>query len=116
MAAAVLAHVDDWFEREIYAPLRAAGAGEVPAAITAMFDTTAQYFRGGGRVCLVGAFALDDTRDRSAAVVQDSFRRGIASLATAPEQARVQQPAPRDEMRVAALTGASLVARPPHKP
>src|SRR3546814_7759749 len=36
MAAAVLAHVDDWFEREIYAPLRAAGAGEAPAAITAM--------------------------------------------------------------------------------
>src|SRR3546814_12698907 len=32
MAAAVLAHVDDWFEREIYAPLRAAGAGEIGRA------------------------------------------------------------------------------------
>lgn len=111
MAAAVLAHVDDWFEREIYAPLRAAAAADVPAAIGAMFDNTTQYFRGGGRVCLVGAFALDDTRDRFAAVVQDYFRRWIDALAAALEKAGVQQPVGLAEMTVAGIQGALVLAR-----
>jgi AcrR family transcriptional regulator len=116
MAAAVLAHVDDWFEREIYAPLRAARPGEVPAAIAAMFDNVAHYFSGGGRICLVGAFALDATRDRFAAAVQDYFRRWIDALAAALEKAGVQQPLGLAETAVAGIQGALVLARALNEP
>ena len=116
MAAAVLTHVDDWFEREIYAPLRAASAVEVPAAIAAMFDNTARYFHGGGRICLVGAFALDATRDRFAATVQDYFRRWIDALAAALEKAGVQQPTGLAETTVAGIQGALVLARALNEP
>jgi AcrR family transcriptional regulator len=56
MAAVVLADVDDWFERNIFAPLR---DGEPAAAIASMWRDVDAYFQSGGRVCLVGAFALD---------------------------------------------------------
>jgi AcrR family transcriptional regulator len=109
MAAAVLAHVDDWFEREIYAPLRS--GADVPAAITAMFDNTARYFQGGGRICLVGAFAQDATRDRFAAAVQDYFRRWIDALALALERAGVARPLALAEATVAGIQGALVLAR-----
>ncbi|WP_370151624.1 TetR/AcrR family transcriptional regulator [Ferrovibrio sp.] len=114
MAAAVLAHVDGWFEREIYAPLRE--AGDVPAAIAAMFDNTDRYFRGGGRICLVGAFALDATRDRFAAAVQDYFRRWIDALAKALEQGGARQPVALAEAAVGGIQGALVLARALNEP
>lgn len=57
MAAAVLAHVDHWFETEIFSSLARDGGA---LAIAAMCDAVAAYFRSGRRVCLVGVFALDD--------------------------------------------------------
>ncbi|WP_035643368.1 TetR/AcrR family transcriptional regulator, partial [Bradyrhizobium sp. ORS 375] len=66
MAQAVLAHVDGWFAREIYAPLR----DDAPdVAIARMWRGVDDYFRSGRRVCLVGAFALEATRDRFAAAI-----------------------------------------------
>ena len=65
MAAAVLAEVDRWFEDFIYEPLR---RDEPAVAIAAMWRGVDDYFRSGGRICLVGAFALDGTRERLASL------------------------------------------------
>ncbi|AYD01481.1 TetR/AcrR family transcriptional regulator [Neorhizobium sp. NCHU2750] len=83
MAAAVLADVDQWFEREIFLPLESGGSDE---PIARMWLNVTRYFRSGGRVCLVGAFALDATRDRFAAAIRDYFARWIAALAAALER------------------------------
>jgi len=80
MAAAVLDHVDAWFEREIFAGLR----DEPPAVgIARMWRGVDTYFRSGRRICLVGAFALDVTRDRFAAAIASYFTRWIGSLGDA---------------------------------
>jgi TetR/AcrR family transcriptional regulator, lmrAB and yxaGH operons repressor len=77
MAKAVLDDVDAWFERHVFDPLR----HDTPdAAIGGMWDAVDSYFHSGGRICLVGAFALDGTRDRFADVISGYFGRWIASL------------------------------------
>jgi AcrR family transcriptional regulator len=77
MASAVLAHVDAWFEREIFASLREAAPA---AGIARMWRGVDAYFRSGRRICLVGAFALDVTRDRFAGAIASYFKRWIESL------------------------------------
>ena len=79
MAAAVLEDIDAWFEGQVFAPL----ASDDPAAIDAMFDATLAYFQSGRRVCLVGAFALSDCRDRFGARIAAYFGRWIEVLALA---------------------------------
>lgn len=61
MAAEIMAHIDAWFVTAMFKPLE---EDEPRAAITRMWETTDSYFRAGRRVCLIGAFALDETRDR----------------------------------------------------
>ncbi|TCU17088.1 TetR family transcriptional regulator [Rhizobium sullae] len=80
MAAVVLADVDTWFEQFVYEPLRRDDPAE---AIAAMWKNVDVYFRSGGRICLVGAFALDETRERFAAVINSYFQRWIDALADA---------------------------------
>ncbi|MDR4307341.1 TetR/AcrR family transcriptional regulator [Chelatococcus sambhunathii] len=85
MAAAVLAEIDGWFEREVFAPLK---DSEPPdAGIAAMFEATETYFRSGRRVCLVGCFALGDVRDRFAEAVRSYFQRWIDALRLALQRA-----------------------------
>jgi len=81
MAGEVLAHVDAWFTQHIYAPL--ARTEDPDRAIASMFDAVDQYFRAGGRVCLVGAMALDATRDIFAAKIRSYFTGWIDALAAA---------------------------------
>ncbi len=80
MAAAVLADVDAWFEQFVYEPLRRDDPSD---AIAAMWRNADTYFRSGGRICLVGAFALDETRERFATTINSYFRRWIDALADA---------------------------------
>ncbi|OWV76165.1 TetR family transcriptional regulator [Rhizobium sp. R634] len=80
MASAVIAEIDAWFEHAIYRPLRNDDAGK---AIAAMWTNVNDYFRSGGRICLVGAFALDDTRERFSAAIGDYFIRWIDALCSA---------------------------------
>ncbi len=77
MAATVLAEVDGWFERFVFDPLR---RDDPAQGIAAMWTAVDDYFRSGGRVCLVGAFALDETRDRFAAAIRGYFARWIEAL------------------------------------
>ncbi|SCB60720.1 transcriptional regulator, TetR family [Rhizobium aethiopicum] len=80
MAGAVLADIDAWFEQAIYRPLRDDDAHQ---AIAAMWVNVNDYFRGGGRICLVGAFALDDTRERFSEAIGDYFIRWTEALRSA---------------------------------
>jgi AcrR family transcriptional regulator len=77
MAQAVLEDVDTWFERQIFQPLR---TDRPDIAISQMWKAVDSYFQSGARVCLVGAFALDETRDRFADAISRYFSRWIASL------------------------------------
>ena len=109
MAAAVLEEIDGWFEREVFAPL----ASDKPAAIDAMFEAVLVYFQSGRRVCLVGAFALSDCRDRFGARIASYFQRWIETLAIAlgrrgfaPKKARA-----RAEEIVSGIQGGIVLAR-----
>lgn len=109
MAEAVLAHVDAWFEREVYAPLRRAENPQL--AVTTMFRAVDGYFRSGRRICLVGAFALDATRDRFAANVQDYFARWIEALAACLKRGGARQSRALAETAVAGIQGALVLSR-----
>jgi TetR/AcrR family transcriptional regulator, lmrAB and yxaGH operons repressor len=78
MARLVLRHVHDWFEVEVFEPLRRGAGAE---AVERMFDATVAYFRSGRRICLVGAFALDRTRDAFAGAVARYFEEWLLALA-----------------------------------
>jgi AcrR family transcriptional regulator len=77
MAAEILAHVDQWFVHEVFEPLE---RDEPRAAIAQMWRSVDAYFRSGRRICLMGAFALDETRDRFAKPIKLYFRRWIEAL------------------------------------
>lgn len=72
MAAEILAHIDPWFLSNIFEPLE---RGEPHAAIQNMWREVNGYFRSGLRICLVGAFALDETRDRFASLIRQNLKR-----------------------------------------
>lgn len=77
MAAGILAHVDHWFVAQVFEPLE---QGEPREAIARMWKSVDGYFHSGRRVCLIGAFALDETRDRFAGVIRGYFRRWVTAL------------------------------------
>jgi AcrR family transcriptional regulator len=111
MAAAVLAEIDTWFETNMFVPLR--DAHEPALAIATMFDSVESYFNSGRRVCLVGAVALGDARDRFAGPVRDYFVRWVAALASAltgPTRNGVEATALAEEV-VAGIQGAIVLAR-----
>jgi TetR/AcrR family transcriptional repressor of lmrAB and yxaGH operons len=110
MASAVLAEVDEWFDRHIFVPLR---EREPRVAIGQMWRGVDEYFRSGRRVCLVGAFALDETRDRFAGVVADYFWRWIEALSDALRRAGCAPDVARElaEDAVIAIQGAIVLSR-----
>lgn len=81
MLTAVLSEIDLWFDRNIFEPLRNADRPE--ASVDKMFDAVEAYFQSGRRVCLVGALALGETRDRFADPLRRYFRRWVDDLAFA---------------------------------
>src|SRR5262249_54477088 len=86
LAAEILAEIDAWFNSNIFHPLE---RDEARAAINAMWRAVDDYFRSGGRVCLVGAFALDETRDRFADEIRSYFMRWMGALKTALRRAGI---------------------------
>lgn len=57
---AILADIHNWFEKNIFQPLMEANSGE--DALEKMFKELGLYFHSGRRICLLGAFALGDTK------------------------------------------------------
>jgi len=111
MAQAVLEEVAEWFEANAFAPLRAPNS---PLdGIRRMFAEVDQFFRSGRRICLVGAFALDDTRDRFAATVQTYFVDWTRALAEALRRGGVDARRAREtaEDIIAGIQGALVLAR-----
>lgn len=109
MGAAVLGHVGGWFEAQVYAPLRETTPPR--AAVAAMFEVVDAYFRSGRRICLVGAFALDATRDRFAGQVQGYFADWVAALEASLQRAGVSEARSLAETTVAGIQGALVLAR-----
>jgi AcrR family transcriptional regulator len=111
MAAAVLTEIDEWFEAEVYRPLRE--ATDPHAAIDGMIGAVDAYFRSGRRICLVGAFALDNVRDRFATAVKTYFAEWRSALATALERAGCAADLARalSEETVIAIQGALVLSR-----
>jgi AcrR family transcriptional regulator len=110
MAAEILADVDRWFVREVFEPLE---RDEPRDALARMWRTVDAYFRSGRRICLLGAFALDETRDRFAKPIRLYFKRWIEALDGALVRAGVD-PAlarPLAEDVVGGIQGALTLAR-----
>ena len=80
MARAVLDEVNTWFRTRVYEPL--AAPGEPSTRIAEMFEATASYFESRDLVCLFGAFALGQERERFAAAIREYFVEWIAALET----------------------------------
>jgi hypothetical protein len=78
-----------------------------------MLDATDLYFQSGGRVCLVGAFALDDARNRFVSEIKSYFGNWVTYLAGALERAGHEKPEADQlaEETVAAIQGALTLAR-----
>ena len=79
MAAAAIEHVRAWFEDNVYDGLRS--GEDATRRLDDMLDTVEAYFLRGGRVCLVGAFALGDARDLFANAIAGYFADWRAALA-----------------------------------
>jgi AcrR family transcriptional regulator len=111
MAAAVLGEIDEWFVTQVFEPLRT--ADDPHSAISDMFSSVSRYFRSGSRVCLVGAFALDNVRNRFSAQVRDYFAEWHSALASALTRAGCPEPDATllAEETVVAVQGALVVAR-----
>ncbi len=111
MAQAVLDDVAGWFEANVFMPLR---ENEDPAAgIDHMFKAVVRFFHSGRRVCLVGTFALDDTRDRFASEIRSYFAAWTRVLAAALKRRGFDTRAAREtaEDVVAGIQGALVLAR-----
>ena len=111
MAKAVIAHIDGWFETHVFAPLQ--DRIDPRAGIERMLEATDSYFRSGRRVCLIGAFALDDSRDLFAGQIKSYFGRWVAHLAEALTRTG-HSPAKAGELAeetVGAIQGALTLAR-----
>ncbi|WP_313615743.1 TetR/AcrR family transcriptional regulator [Rhizobium sp.] len=111
MVRAVLDEIGQWFEEAVYSPLR--NATDVNSALSAMLDSTDQYFRSGRRVCLVGALAVANTRDLFAHAIRGYFVAWVDALQSAllrqsrdADQARILA-----EETVLAIQGAIVLSR-----
>jgi AcrR family transcriptional regulator len=110
MAQAVLTEADGWFEANVFSPLRQLDPG---SGIARMLEQTERYFGSGQRACIVGLFALSETRDRFAAQVKDYFVRWTDALTEALRRAGRLPHVARElaEYAVATLQGAIVLAR-----
>jgi TetR/AcrR family transcriptional repressor of lmrAB and yxaGH operons len=110
MAEEVIAHIDGWFERHVFAPLRDDAGGQ---GIASMFDAVDRYFESGGRVCLVGVFALGSARDHFGTALRGYFKAweraltdALARQGFAPAEAKQ-----RAEDILLGIQGALVLAR-----
>lgn len=116
MAAAVLGEVDCWFEAQVFKPLRTGRDGA--RAVARMFDAVQDYFKSGRRICLVGALALNESRDLFARQIKGYFARWNDALADALIRAghsRKDAKALAEET-LAAIQGGLVLARAMNDP
>jgi len=111
MAVAVLDEIDGWFTANVFKPLRE--EVEPRRAIAGMLQAVDDYFRSGRRVCLIGAFALGDARDRFARQIRSYFATWNTVLAEALMRLGKDDETARNlaEETLAAIQGGLVLAR-----
>ena len=109
MAEAVLNNIDDWFKDNVFIPLRQPNNADIN--INAMFKSVDEYFNSGHRICLVGAFALDNTRDLFTKKVSSYFKEWIDALALALKRMGHHQARATAEEIIVGIQGALVLAR-----
>jgi AcrR family transcriptional regulator len=116
MAAAVLTEIDGWFQAHIFKPLRE--EADAARAIRHMFEAVEDYFQSGRRICLIGALALNESRDLFARRIHgyftdwaDALERALVRSGLGPKKARA-----RAEETLAVIQGALVLARALHDP
>lgn len=116
MAAAVLAEIDSWFDVNIFQPLRR--EKDAARAIARVLAAVEDYFRSGRRVCLVGALALNDSRDLFARKIKSYFADWNEALADALARAGHDKRSARalSEDALAAIQGGLVLARAMNDP
>lgn len=110
MARDILVHVDHWFVENMFRPLER----DAPAAgIEKMWAATTDYFHSGRRICLVGAFSLDETREPFSAEIRLYFARWIKALSGALARGGLDPREARQlgEATVGGIQGALVLAR-----
>lgn len=110
MAKEVLSHIDDWFERNVFTPLREDKDSE---GVARMYDAVDRYFDSGGRVCLVGVFALGSARDTFGRKVRSYFVAWEEALVTALRRDGMKPAQARDHAEdiLLGIQGALVLAR-----
>ena len=98
IAKAVLKHIDNWFQINVFAPLDTNDAPE--KALGKMFSTVSDYFANGQRICLLGAFALYDSKAPFAQEIKSYFQRWIKALVNY----LIKQGLPEEQSRHLALS------------
>ncbi len=111
MADVVLTEIDGWFQANVFGPLH-----ESPdpwGGIEHMFEQVKRYFSSGRKVCLVGAFALGNERDRFASKVKRYFVDWDAALAAALVRTGKDSETARELSRevLGGIQGALVLAR-----
>ena len=116
MAEAVLNNIDTWFQDNVFIPLR--NSENTRTHINNMFTSVDEYFQSGQRICLVGAFAIDNTRDLYALKVKSYFKDWINALALALKQIGYRQSEAKSlaEDIVASIQGGLIIARSQNDP
>jgi len=116
MAEVVLDDVANWFEDNVFLPLRE--SNKPKHGIKIMFKSVDDYFYSGERICLVGAFALDDTRDQFAAKVNAYFTSWNNALTVALKRDGFSTTDAKDtaEDIVSSIQGALVLARSQDEP
>jgi TetR/AcrR family transcriptional regulator, lmrAB and yxaGH operons repressor len=116
MALAVLAEIDGWFATHIFRPLRE--EPDAARAIARTLKAVEDYFRSGRRVCLVGALALNDSRDLFARRIKSYFADWNGALAAALARAGHDRKTARAlaEDALAAIQGGLVLARAMNDP
>ena len=111
MAEAVLNEIDRWFEGHVFMPLRE--SDNPVTGISSMFKEVKRYFDSGNRICLVGAFALDNTRDQFSNKIKGYFKEWVDAITLAIRQRCVTQNEAKilAEDVVAGIQGALVLAR-----
>ncbi|HKP24601.1 MAG TPA: TetR/AcrR family transcriptional regulator [Dongiaceae bacterium] len=116
MAEAVLTEIDAWFATHIFRPLRE--EKDAARAIGRTLKAVEDYFRSGRRVCLVGALALNDSRDLFARRIKSYFADWNEALTAALTRAGHDRKTARAlaEDALAAIQGGLVMARAMNDP
>lgn len=96
---AILANIHDWFEKNIFLLLEANGGKN---ALEEMFGRVDSYFHSGKRICLLGAFALGDTKTTFADEITHYFLRWKNALAAFLQRQGIEQ-GRSDDLAMSAL-------------